>query len=100
MGQGAGQAIEDAGVLRLVLNRVSTPEELPVLLKTYEAARKSRAEQIVGIGGKTGIALHFPDGSQQESRDEMFRGVAKGGDNPDLLWVLFYPYYEPILIQH
>jgi 2-polyprenyl-6-methoxyphenol hydroxylase-like FAD-dependent oxidoreductase len=87
VGQGAGQAIEDVGVLRLALNRLSTREELPVLLKTYEVARKPRAEQIISTSDTTRIALHLPDGPQQQARDEKFRAVAQGGDNPDLLWV-------------
>ena len=55
------------------------------MLKAYELARKSRAEQVAGNGNATRTVLHFPDGPEQVERDEKFRAVAKGGENPDLL---------------
>lgn len=86
VGQGAAQSLEDAAVLHLALNRVqiSTSGHLELLLKAYEVARKSRAERVVSISGTNRRVLHLPDGPEQEARDEKFRGVAQGGDNPDL----------------
>lgn len=83
--QGAAQAIEDVAVLHSALNRVSEPDDLPVLLKAYELARKPWAESIVETGGATRRVLHLPDGPDQEARDAKFKGVSQGGDNPDLL---------------
>ncbi|RVX75028.1 hypothetical protein B0A52_01305 [Exophiala mesophila] len=83
--QGAAQAIEDAAVLHLALNSVSSADELPVLLKAYELARKPRAEHIMSVAGDNRVGLHLPDGPEQEARDEKFRLLAQGGDNPDLL---------------
>lgn len=83
--QGAAQAIEDAGVLHLAINRVPGPERMGPFLKAYELARKSRAEHIVAIGGMTAEALHLGDGPEQMKRDEQFRAVSSGGKNPDLL---------------
>lgn len=83
--QGAAQAIEDAGVLCLALNRVSQPGDIPYLLKAYELARKSRAETVASTAGATRKVLHFHDGPEQQARDEKFKSVAAGGENPDLL---------------
>ncbi|KAK5562680.1 hypothetical protein LTR43_011720 [Exophiala xenobiotica] len=83
--QGAAQAIEDVAVLHLAVNRASNPEDLSVLLKAYQLARKPRSEYIMGVGGVTGAVLHLPDGPEQQVRDEKFRLVPEGGDNPDLL---------------
>lgn len=83
--QGAAQAIEDAGVLCLALNKVSQPADIPCLLKTYELARKSRAETVASTAGATRKVLHFHDGPEQQARDGKFKSVAAGGENPDLL---------------
>ncbi|OAP55978.1 hypothetical protein AYL99_10130 [Fonsecaea erecta] len=83
--QGAAQAIEDTGVLCLALNRVSKLEEIPTLLKAFEVARKSRAEHVASTGGATRRVLHLHDGPEQQARDEKFKSVSKGGENPDLL---------------
>lgn len=86
--QGAAQAIEDVGALSVALNQFSGLEELPlsILLKTYELARKSRAENVADTGGATRSVLHLFDGAEQRARDEKFRAVAQGGENPDLLY--------------
>ncbi|OAG45498.1 hypothetical protein AYO21_00134 [Fonsecaea monophora] len=83
--QGAAQAIEDVGVICLALNRVSKAEEIPTLLKAFEVARKARAEHVAGTGGATRRVLHLHDGPEQQARDEKFKSVSKGGENPDLL---------------
>ncbi|KAH7310133.1 putative salicylate hydroxylase [Rhexocercosporidium sp. MPI-PUGE-AT-0058] len=71
--QGAAQAIEDVAVLHLALNRISNLGDIPVLLKAYELARKPWAETIVETGGR-----HL-------ARDQKFKAISQGGDNPDLL---------------
>ncbi|KIW26085.1 uncharacterized protein PV07_09213 [Cladophialophora immunda] len=83
--QGAAQAIEDVGVICLALNRVSKPEEIPMLLKAFEVARKARAEHVASTGGATRRVLHLHDGPEQQARDEKFKSVSRGGENPDLL---------------
>jgi salicylate hydroxylase len=83
--QGAAQAVEDVAVLHLAINRVTRPDDLPVLLKAYELARKPRAEHIMLQGGVTRNALHLADGPEQQARDQKFGAVSQGGDNPDLL---------------
>ena len=83
--QGAAQAIEDAGVLGVALNRVSSSADVPLILRTFEIARKDRVETVLGTAGATRAVLHFHDGPEQKARDEKFRAVSGGGENPDLL---------------
>ncbi|CAH0043189.1 unnamed protein product [Clonostachys rhizophaga] len=45
-GQGAGQAIEDAEGLRLLLEPGVTPSDVPSILQQWEAVRKPRASQV------------------------------------------------------
>ncbi|KUI65822.1 3-hydroxybenzoate 6-hydroxylase 1 [Cytospora mali] len=45
-GQGAGQAIEDAAALSVVLPRGTSPDAVPERLKLYEKIRYTRAHQI------------------------------------------------------
>lgn len=83
--QGAAQAVEDVAVLHLAIDRISSKEDLPLLLKAYELARKPRAEHIMSVAGVNRHTLHYPDGPEQQERDRKFRAVLQGGDNPDLL---------------
>ncbi|KAL2044759.1 hypothetical protein N7G274_002534 [Stereocaulon virgatum] len=76
--QGAAQAIEDAGVLTVSL---SLADDVPTALSVYEAVRKSRGEAIQNSAASTRIALHLPDGKEQEERDAAIAGT---GPNPDL----------------
>lgn len=45
-GQGAGQAIEDAEGLRLLLEPGVTPLDVPSILQQWEAVRRPRASQV------------------------------------------------------
>lgn len=49
----------------------------------YEIARKSRTESIQSTAENTRDALHLPDGGVQRARDERFRCIYQGGENPD-----------------
>lgn len=46
-GQGAGQAIEDACVLQVLLGRVHNKKELPNVLAAYDEVRRPRSQRIV-----------------------------------------------------
>jgi salicylate hydroxylase len=83
--QGAAQAVEDVAVLHLALDRISTKDHLPIVLKAYELARKPRAEHIMSVAGNNRIVLHLPDGPEQQERDRKFKAVTEGSENPDLL---------------
>lgn len=88
VGQGSAQAVEDAAVLALALNRISDKtKDTSIFLKAYELARKTRTQEVVGSGGVTRNALHLPDGLAQRERDEKFGALSNGGPNPDLLYV-------------
>lgn len=83
MAQGAAQAIEDAGVLQIVLNKSST--DVTLAIQVYEQVRKARGEAVQASASEVRRALHLPDGPQQRERDEKIREAGKGrGTNPDL----------------
>lgn len=85
--QGAAQAVEDAGALGSILSSITSKEEIPIALEAYQLSRKARAEQVQQSGTLNRVALHLPDGPEQQQRDEMFRLAMKGGaDSPDR-WV-------------
>jgi len=67
--QGAAQAIEDAGVLSLLLGRTS---DIPTVLRLYTTTRKRRAELIQQSAVTTRQNLHLPDGKEQVERDRQF----------------------------
>ncbi|KAG9841542.1 FAD/NAD(P)-binding domain-containing protein, partial [Aureobasidium melanogenum] len=80
---GAAQAIEDAGVLQVVLNKSSTDIDLAV--KIYEQVRKARGEAVQASASEVRTALHLPDGLEQRERDDKIRLAGQGkGNNPDL----------------
>ncbi len=70
--QGAAQAIEDAGVLSLLLGRTS---DIPTVFRLYTALRKRRAESIQQSAVTTRQNLHLPDGKEQVERDRQFGRV-------------------------
>ena len=45
-GQGANQAIEDAGALGYLFQGVESPEEIPKRLELFEAVRRKRASRV------------------------------------------------------
>ncbi|KAF1990081.1 FAD/NAD(P)-binding domain-containing protein [Aulographum hederae CBS 113979] len=89
LNQGAAQAIEDAGVLSVVLARCPDPSPAAVgrALKVYERVRKERAELLVSMAAQSGRALHLGEGKAKEERDRAFKaltkGEGKGGPSPD-----------------
>ncbi|KIX04829.1 uncharacterized protein Z518_05700 [Rhinocladiella mackenziei CBS 650.93] len=82
---GSAQAVEDAAVLNLALNNVSATRSISTMLKAYKLSRKKRAESTSNNASTTRLVLHYPDGPEQRNRDEKFRAVARGGENPDVL---------------
>jgi salicylate hydroxylase len=86
VGQGAAQAIEDAGVLTCALSliRSSSAEDIHAALRVYELVRKERGEKIQNSAAETRKALHLPDGPEQRKRDEAIKRSGLGkGRNPD-----------------
>jgi salicylate hydroxylase len=86
MAQGAAQAIEDAGVLSIVLSLMpdTSPQTINKALRVYEELRKSRAEKLVELAAASGRGLHLGEGKAKEERDRQFAALKKGkGAVPD-----------------
>lgn len=45
-GQGANQAIEDAGALRILFERINSPDEVPSRISLFEKLRKLRVSRV------------------------------------------------------
>lgn len=87
VGQGAAQAIEDAGVLTCALSLIpsGTAKDIRTAFRVYEMIRKERGERIQDSAAATRKVLHLPDGREQMERDEAIRDSEEGkGRNPDL----------------
>ncbi|KAJ3871204.1 hypothetical protein F5051DRAFT_486689 [Lentinula edodes] len=83
---GAAQAIEDAGVLAVVLSKLPyrRPDSINKALKLYEHVRKKRAETLVELAAASGRTLHLGEGAAREDRDKQFAALKdKGGPSPD-----------------
>ncbi|KAJ3892829.1 hypothetical protein GG344DRAFT_75596 [Lentinula edodes] len=86
LNQGAAQAIEDAGVLSVVLSKLPdrSPDSINKALKVYEHVRKKRAETLVELAVASGRTLHLGEGAAREDRDKQFAALKdKGGPSPD-----------------
>ncbi|KAI1629770.1 salicylate hydroxylase [Exophiala viscosa] len=82
MAQGAAQAIEDAGVLSVVLAHLpsgASPEDINKALKIYEDVRKERAETLVELAAQSGRNMHLGDGEAKKERDRQFAALKAGG---------------------
>ncbi|KAH7870263.1 uncharacterized protein C8R40DRAFT_1057308 [Lentinula edodes] len=86
LNQGAAQAIEDAGVLAVVLSKLPdrSPDSINKALKVYKHVRKKRAETLVELAAASGRTLHLGEGAAREDRDKQFAALKdKGGPSPD-----------------
>ncbi|KAI9678747.1 MAG: hypothetical protein M1817_005804 [Caeruleum heppii] len=75
--QGAAQAVEDAGVLAVCFSKTS---DVRLGLAVYETLRKGRSEAIQASAATTRLALHLPDGPEQEARDQKMKIVGQNSD--------------------
>lgn len=89
MAQGAGSALEDGAALGILLSKVTTREDVPQILKTYQDLRAPRSTALqkwsmkqVGLSNMPGEKHkcsfptqkhinHLPDGPEQEERDRV-----------------------------
>ena len=86
LGQGAAQAIEDGGVLGVVLSRLPStdPQAINKALRVYEIVRKERAYTLVELAAASGRAMHLGEGAAKAERDAQFAALKKeGGKVPD-----------------
>jgi salicylate hydroxylase len=71
MGQGAGQALEDAATLAACLERFGIGSA-PEALRRYETLRLPRATRLQELSRFNKKLFHLPDGEAQQARDAMF----------------------------
>jgi salicylate hydroxylase len=83
LNQGAAQAMEDAAVIAVVLDKMpdTTPETINKALRVYMEVRKERAETLVQLAAASGRTLHLGEGAAREERDKQFAAL-KGGKGP------------------
>ncbi|KAF8684732.1 hypothetical protein RHS04_01160 [Rhizoctonia solani] len=67
--QGAAMAIEDAVVLGGLLSGVRGPDDLPRLLRAYQALRLPRTAETQKSARLNQFIFHLPDGPEQVARD-------------------------------
>jgi salicylate hydroxylase len=77
LAQGAAQAIEDAAVLAVVLDKCpdNKAESVNNALKVYQELRKERAETLVELAAASGRSLHLGAGAAKEERDKQFAAL-------------------------
>lgn len=73
MSQGAAMAMEDGAALSYVLSQISSLEELPFALRTFQEERVKRSGEMQEASTVNGLIWHFPDGPEQAARDEGMR---------------------------
>ncbi|KAJ3877269.1 hypothetical protein F5051DRAFT_465110 [Lentinula edodes] len=86
LAQGAAQAVEDAGVLAVILSMLpeASPDSINKALRVYERVRKERAETLVDLAAASCRTLHLGEGAAREERDKQFAALkATGGPSPD-----------------
>jgi 2-polyprenyl-6-methoxyphenol hydroxylase-like FAD-dependent oxidoreductase len=75
LGQGAGQAIEDAAALGAAVEQAGP---VPAALTAYEQVRRRRAEMLVKRSRAAGRVAHLPPGWPSALRDAALRVVPPG----------------------
>jgi salicylate hydroxylase len=58
-------------------------EDLPKVLRAFEAIRKPRVEYMIKKGRFNAVEWHLPDGKEQEERDQRLAAMT-GGLAPDM----------------
>ncbi|KAK7183731.1 salicylate hydroxylase [Paraphaeosphaeria sporulosa] len=69
MSQGAAMAVEDGAALAVALNKLSSLDELPFALRSFERERIKRSSDMQNASTINGRIWHFPDGPEQKARD-------------------------------
>ena len=84
MAQGAAQAIEDGGVLGVVLSKLpdTSPEAINKGLRVYEEVRRDRAYALVELAAAAGRNMHLGEGAAKEERDRQFEALKKNAKGP------------------
>jgi 2-polyprenyl-6-methoxyphenol hydroxylase-like FAD-dependent oxidoreductase len=85
MGQGAGQAIEDAATLKACL--LKFPGDVPAVLRLYEHLRLPRASRLQGMSAANKTRFHMPDGPDQIERDAQMASGATDWSFAAIAWL-------------
>ena len=85
MGQGAGQAIEDAATLKACL--LKFPSDIPAALRLYERFRSPRASRLQGMSETNKTRFHMPDGRDQRERDTQMASGATDWSLAAIAWL-------------
>jgi hypothetical protein len=75
--------IEDGAVLGNLLSRITSSEQVPSVVLTYESLRKGRCSRAHADARRNGVLFHLPDGPEQESRDRELRQILLRHDMSD-----------------
>ncbi|XP_014551814.1 hypothetical protein COCVIDRAFT_19972 [Bipolaris victoriae FI3] len=78
MSQGAAMAVEDGAALAVVLNKITSLEELPFALRLFEKERMKRCGDMQNASTVNGYIWHFPDGPEQVARDSAMSAEVLG----------------------
>ena len=78
MSQGAAIAVEDAAALAEALRPPTTFSSIHRALDIWQGVRTIRANQMQQASLINGAIWHFPDGPQQEARDEAMKASVDG----------------------
>ncbi|OIJ88371.1 FAD-dependent oxidoreductase [Streptomyces colonosanans] len=84
--QGASQAMEDAAVLAEELGRV-TADGIEVALRRYVDRRAKHAGMVQDASLQNKTFYHYPDGTQQEVRDDLLRRGFDGESDVSYHWL-------------
>ncbi|KAJ5037143.1 hypothetical protein J3E74DRAFT_278698 [Bipolaris maydis] len=78
MSQGAAMAVEDGAALAVVLNKITSLEQLPFALQLFEKERMKRCGDMQNASTVNGYIWHFPDGPEQVARDSAMSAEVAG----------------------
>lgn len=70
-------AIEDAAVLGTLFSHLSSPAQIPALLRAYQDLRLARTAATQGSSRANQTIFHLPDGPEQERRDREMRAAMR-----------------------
>ncbi|RFU32274.1 hypothetical protein B7463_g4063, partial [Scytalidium lignicola] len=85
LASGAGMAIEDASILGLCLDKITskTPAEKSKALKVYEECRKPRTQAVVEKAYEMQYMYHLKDGEEQRERDRRMKAFGDADTGPN-----------------
>ncbi|VUC37721.1 unnamed protein product [Clonostachys rosea] len=76
--QGAAMAIEDGAALAELLAQVDSKDQVLVALRVFEKERMKRSYGMRSASLVNGKLWHFPDGAEQQARDQGARSEIEG----------------------